>query len=50
MYLVPRNYQIPLKITLEILHQKQVICSSDHKAAKIFVKGLVFCKDAGLQL
>ena len=30
--------------------QKQAICNSDHKAVNIFVKGLVFSKNAGLQL
>ena len=30
-----------LKIRLEVLHKKQVICSSDHKAAKMFVTALV---------
>ena len=30
--------------------QKQVICKSDHKAAKIFVKGPGFSKHGGLQL
>ena len=37
------------KLYLEVLHKKQVICSSDHKAAKIFVKGLGFSKNAKLQ-
>ena len=36
----------PRKIRKEVLHKKQVICSSDHKAAKIFVKGLRLSKDA----
>ena len=40
----------PQVICLEVLHKKQVICSSDHKAEKILVKRLGFSKDAGLQL
>ena len=31
-------------------NKKQVICRSDHKAAKIFVRGLGFSKNGGLQL
>ena len=37
----------PQKIRLEVIHKKQVICSSDHKTAKILVKGLGFSKNAG---
>ena len=29
---------------LDVLHKTQVICSSDHRAAKIFVKDSVFVK------
>ena len=37
------------EIRLE-LHKKQVICKSDHKGTKIFVKGFGFKKNGGLQL
>ena len=41
MYLVPGNdYIPPKKRRLEVLNKTQVIYSSDHKAAKIFVKNL----------
>ena len=50
MYLAPGNDQIsPQKIQLEVLHKKQVICKSDNKGAKIFVKGFSFNKNGGLQ-
>ena len=38
------------KKCLEVYHKKQLISISDHKAAKIFVQGLGFSKDTGLQL
>ena len=38
----------PQEIRLEVLHKKQVISTSNHKAAKIFVKGLGFSKHGGL--
>ena len=33
---------IVIKIISGVLHKKQLICGSDHKTAKIFVKGLDF--------
>ena len=33
---------IVIKIISRVLHKKQLICGSDHKTAKIFVKGLDF--------
>ena len=38
------------KVALRITPQKKIICRIDHKAQKIFMKGLGFSKDAGLQL
>ena len=38
------------KNNLEVLHKKQVICSSGRKAAKVFLKGLGVSKNGGLQL
>ena len=38
------------KKRLEVLHKKQVICSSGRKAAKVFLKGLGVSKNGGLQL
>ena len=38
------------KVALKIAPQKQVICRSYYKAYKIFMKGLGFSKDGGLQL
>ena len=52
MYLVSGNCLEIIKSLQKMLGsapQKKVICSSDHKAAKIFAKGLGFSKDAGLQ-
>ena len=34
------------KVVLKSDPQKQVICCSDHVAARIFMKGLGFSKDA----
>ena len=61
MYLVPGNDPPPhpkkttkkqkkKKKRLEVLHKKQVICSSGRKAAKVFLKGLGVSKNGGLQL
>ena len=61
MYLVPGNdpphpkkqqqkNKKKKKKRLEVLHKKQVICSSGRKAAKVFLKGLGVSKNGGLQL
>ena len=42
--------QFPKKIRLEVLYKTQVICSSDHEAANIFVKEFRSTTDTGLQL
>ena len=42
--------QFPKKICLEVLYKTQVICSSDHEDANIFVKEFRFTTDTGLQL
>ena len=39
-----------LQEMLESAPKKEVICNSDHKAVKVFAKGLGFSKDPGLQL
>ena len=44
------NIQTNKQIRLELLHKTQVICRSNHKTAKIFVKGFGFSKNEGLQL
>ena len=40
----------PPKNSLRSAPRKQAICSSDHKAAQLFVKGIGFSKDAELKL
>lgn len=42
--------QSPKKIRLEVLYKTQVICSSGHEDANIFVKEFRFTTDTVLQL
>ena len=37
-----QNNKKKLKFRWAVLHKKQLVCGSDHKTAKIFVKGLDF--------
>ena len=42
--------QSPKKIRLEVLYKTQVICSSGHEDANIFMKEFRFITDTVLQL